>query len=213
MLASVLDKAVGFESAALILAAGISASYVIRAMRSGQTDKQIEERDDRLATKIETEVIRANGVPLAFLDNSPAPAWYKDRNLVMRYISPGYSAMFGVTPSQYVGRQDHDVWPEEVANQFREHDMRVMRERVRIEVRELVPERANDPAAPKREWYVVKFPVINSVTGDVDGVAGTCFPHDMVQRAVTAEPGAEIVSPHEIHASAHNQHTDGSTLT
>lgn len=187
-----LAASVTWESAALVGAVGtllaalsLFVQRVISAMRDSQAQviEAMQREGSRTRDHTAHEVVKANGATLAFLENSPFPAWYKSANGVMRYINPAYSVAFGVRPDQYVNRRDRDVWPADIAEAFGKNDDQVVRERVRCEFHEYVPDRVLDPASPRERWFVTKFPVIDPTTREVKGVGGFCVPEEYQSRA------------------------------
>lgn len=181
-----LSRAVSYESAALIFALGVAVALVLRTIQARDVRRTVEQTGQKIQETLRYEVLRANGTPLAFLDNSPAPSWYKDRGLVMKYLNPAYTQAFGVTQPQYLGRTDDDVWPPQIARQFVQHDREVLATGRRYEYLEWVPtDRTTDIGPPEtgqpREdgqwWTVVRFPVLDRITGEVMGVGGQAWPY------------------------------------
>jgi PAS domain-containing protein len=185
-----------FESAAVILAFGVVMSgmllgvlKILKVVRSqGEAvSEAVHHESTQVQQHTETQVVKANGVPVAFLENMRIPAWYKDSLGIMRYINPAYTITFGVMPQNYIGRRDEDVWPAGVAASFRAHDAEVLAKAIEVQFTEDIPERAGDTGAPSHPWFVVKFPVIDPVSKQVKGIAGYCIPKAMAERAVTSD--------------------------
>lgn len=77
-----------------------------------------EARIDQLAAKSDVR---------QWMNVQSYPSWIKKcseggKPSVMVYINDAYTAKFKITRGQYVGRTDYDVWPEETADKFAEHD-------------------------------------------------------------------------------------------
>lgn len=148
-------------------------------------NRQMQRQSSQLKDHMEAQVRKANGVPFAFIENLPVPAWCKGIDGKMLWINYEYSQQWGIRPSDYEGKYDCDVWPVEVANAFREHDLRVIHDRVTLATTEQVPERIKDPTSPKQKWMIRKFPVFNSkseviAVGGIAWLPDTEFshPHD-----------------------------------
>lgn len=138
--------------------------------------RQMEKQAGQLKDHMEAQVRKANGVPFAFIENLPDPAWCKGIDGKMLWINYEYSQQWGIRPSDYEGKFDYDIWPADTVNHFREHDLRVVHDRVTLATTELVPDRIKDPRSPKRKWLVRKFPVFNS-KNEVIAVGGIAWLH------------------------------------
>ncbi len=90
----------------------------------------------------------------AFMDNSPAVAWIKDHEFRYRYINRAYEELFQLKADEVLGRRDHDLMPEEVADQTRANDAAVLASGDAAEVVEQVP----GADGVLRHWLVKKFP-------------------------------------------------------
>lgn len=69
-----------------------------------------------------------------FMDGLPFEAWLKEVNveddevsIQMLLINKQYEYAYGVTRNRYAGATDKEIWGEEVAEQFRKHDLQVLR--------------------------------------------------------------------------------------
>ncbi len=175
-----LAQIASWESGAILL----GTAAVVTAIYKGQSEVagQVRGATKEIKHHAESVMVKVNGVPIQYLENWHHPAWCKDREGVMRYINPAYTRQFGVLPSQYVGKRDRDVWPENVANHFTKHDDEVVDRRIRIEFHEFVPSDAEKPELGGERWYVVKFPIFDEV-GSVKYVGGYCEPRSYSDRA------------------------------
>ncbi|WHZ14505.1 MAG: hypothetical protein OJF52_001344 [Nitrospira sp.] len=89
-----------------------------------------------------------------FMDHSPAIAWMKDDAGRHVYVNRVFAHRFGITPEQWLGLTDFEVFPEEVARKFREHDQLVLAQDLPQEFFETAP----DPDGTVRDWWSFKFP-------------------------------------------------------
>lgn len=134
-------------------------------------DKKIEEMESRLDSKAK----KANGVPWAFIENLPLPAWAKDMDGKMLWINSEYSMQFGIKPNEYEGRTDYDVWPFEIAEKLRKHDLEVARSGLTMRFKEEVPETWGEPNSRILIWTVQKFPIYGP-DGKITAVGGIASP-------------------------------------
>ena len=94
----------------------------------------------------------------AFMNNSPAIAYMKDESGRMVYVNRPFEHTFGLASTDVYGKSDFDLWPREVAESLRAHDVTVLAENRPTEVLESVP----TPHAGMREWMVFKFPITDA---------------------------------------------------
>jgi PAS domain S-box-containing protein len=90
----------------------------------------------------------------AFMNNSPAIAWMKDEQGRHVYLSETYERRFGVRLEDWRGKTDFELWPREVAEEFRRNDLEVLRTGRTIEVVEESPA----PDGGQCYWWNFKFP-------------------------------------------------------
>jgi PAS domain S-box-containing protein len=69
-----------------------------------------------------------------FIDNSPTIAWMKDEEGRYVYLSTSCEKQFGVRLEDWLGKTDFDVWPREIAEEFRKNDRLVLSTGQTIEV-------------------------------------------------------------------------------
>lgn len=146
-----------------------------------QYKNQVEKLEERV--RIVEREIKAKDSELAHLKSQlmifesshgdvPVPIWLKDTSGVMLYLNDEYERQIlnpiGKTREDYIGKTDAEVWPEDVAKSFREHDTEVMRKK--------------KPLTFQEEWYgsndvayvgeVVKYPRFMNNTGRSRTVIG-----------------------------------------
>ncbi|HEX2739427.1 MAG TPA: PAS domain S-box protein, partial [Rubrobacter sp.] len=76
----------------------------------------------------------------AILDNTTAVVYIKDEEGRYSLINQRFKELFHVTRDEVLGKTDHDIFPEEVADEFRTNDEEVLRSGVPLEVEEVVPQ-------------------------------------------------------------------------
>lgn len=89
----------------------------------------------------------------AFMDKMPVVAFVKDAEGRHLFVNQTYCAKFGKPAEYFLGKNDGELWPADVAERLHDNDRRVL-EQGEIELRERVP----TPDGVQRDWWVVKFP-------------------------------------------------------
>jgi len=89
-----------------------------------------------------------------FMDNSPTIAWIKDEQGRYVYLSGTYEARFGVQLKDWIGKTDAELWPPEIAENFRKNDLAVLAAGRPIEV----TEETVSPDGSRCHWLNSKFP-------------------------------------------------------
>ncbi|MEN6464639.1 MAG: PAS domain S-box protein [Syntrophaceae bacterium] len=90
-----------------------------------------------------------------FMENSPASAWIKDEQGRYVYLSGTYEKSLGVRKEDRLGKTDFDLWPREVAEQFRKNDLAVLAADSAMEMTEEVV----NPDGSRHYWWNFKFPL------------------------------------------------------
>ncbi len=89
----------------------------------------------------------------AFMDSSPAMAWAKDEFGRYVFLNRAYEQRFGVRLQDWLGKTDFDVWPEETARLFRQHDEKALQAAAPVEA----VEEAIESDGSKSVWWSFKF--------------------------------------------------------
>lgn len=87
----------------------------------------------------------------AFMDHSPAVGWMKDEDGRYVYLSARLEARLG--RADVVGQTDDDLWPPEVAQQFRENDRAALAGGPVTTI-----ETSPGPDGTETRWWSFKFP-------------------------------------------------------
>jgi PAS domain S-box-containing protein len=103
----------------------------------------------------------------ALLDNIPDLAWLKDQDSRFIAVNEPFGRSCGVPPQDLVGKNDLDIWPEELARSYRADDREVMRSRAR----KRVEERLVDHEGNRRWIETIKTPILDA-SGEVLGTVG-----------------------------------------
>ena len=91
----------------------------------------------------------------SFMDNLPAVAWIKDSEFRYTWVSRQYERMHAKREEEILGHTDFEIWPAEMAGQFRRVDQRTLRENRPVQTTDDVP----FADGRKGQWLVVKFPL------------------------------------------------------
>jgi diguanylate cyclase (GGDEF)-like protein/PAS domain S-box-containing protein len=89
-----------------------------------------------------------------FMDHGPFASYIKDVHGRIIYYNKFLAERFGVTRQAWIGLHDHEIWPPQVAEQFRRHDIAVMEGGTPVEIDEITPSRNGG----REFWKSLKFP-------------------------------------------------------
>jgi hypothetical protein len=96
-------------------------------------DRRLRESETRTAEQVQAATARVNGFFDIVIDAMPYPAFVKrvdaegDRvRIPMHHINRAYEDVFDISRSEYVGREDRDVWPKSIADAYYASDMSVV---------------------------------------------------------------------------------------
>lgn len=104
----------------------------------------------------------------AFSQNLPGVAWIKDAQGRHVYRSGAYTKRFGTSAEDWLGKTDAEMWPPEVAEEFRRNDQAVLESG---EVLRVV-ERTIDKDGYTSYWLTSKFPFTNAAGEQFVGGVG-----------------------------------------
>lgn len=141
-------------------------------------------KQDRAQDALERENLRLEAQVDAMQDaigTLPAAVWSKDLDGEVLYVNDLYEELFltprGYSKEDYVGHNDFNVWPEEVAEQFRKHDAQVILTNETFYGVELVTEDDGE----NHPWIIIKHPRYRQ--GIKSGVGGLALPMDRFPNA------------------------------
>ncbi len=89
-----------------------------------------------------------------FMDHSPASAWMKDAQGHYIYMSEVYLEQIGIRLEDRLGKTDFDVYPSEIASQFRKNDLAALAAGHALEFTEDSITAEGEPCT----WLTYKFP-------------------------------------------------------
>ena len=108
---------------------------------------------DQLSRTLEVK----NALFEAFMDNGPFVSYIKDADGRFVFYNAKLRENFHVEGDAWLGRTDSELFPAEIADKFREHDLMVMRGGVPVMLEESTP----GPEGTTLTWHSYKFPIVN----------------------------------------------------
>lgn len=126
------------------------------SLRTAELTRANEQLQAEIADRkrMETALSEREAITGAFLDNSATVAWMKDEEGRHVYVSPSFERRFHVRLDDWRGKTDFELWPHDIAKEFRENDLAVLKENRVIEV----VEQAHEPDGKQSWWLSHKFP-------------------------------------------------------
>ena len=112
--------------------------------------------------RLTVQLQESNSLFQTFMNTGPFLSYMKDSAGRFVFYNRRMNELFGVKGDEWIGRTDHDVWPEEIADQFRRHDLEVMAGGVPVELTEMT----TDKGEGRFDWKSFKF-VFKQQSGDV----------------------------------------------
>jgi diguanylate cyclase (GGDEF)-like protein/PAS domain S-box-containing protein len=136
------------RNALKVLARQVKARIELRMQRRAM-ERSLEEKE-RVAAGLRASEERFR----LFMNNSPFASFIKDAEGRYLFYNKVLAECFGVDTETWLGRTDAEIWPEEVAKAFREHDMEVLRTGKTM----VTAEQTRDAAGVTLLWRSFKFP-------------------------------------------------------
>ncbi len=92
----------------------------------------------------------------AIMDNSPAVIYVKDMNGYYLFINHSFEKIFNIRREDFIGKNDFDLYPNEVAETLRGNDKQVLDSKHAIELEETIPQDDGE-----HTYLSVKFPMFD----------------------------------------------------
>ncbi len=127
----------------------------LAALLGQEVDAVIGNRDVMVVRLVQAEQALRNSEQRlsAFLENSQVIAWMKDEDGRYVFLSRNFEHRFGVRLADWQGKTDPEIWPPELAEQFRRNDLAVLAAGRPIEF----TERARNSDGSVSWWLSCKF--------------------------------------------------------
>ena len=97
-----------------------------------------------------------------FMNNGPFVAFIKDAEGRMVFVNEPFLKQFNLCREEVIGKADAELWPPEVAQELRQHDLQILESNCATTIEETVP----TPDGLTHFWLSFKFPL---------EAAGQCF--------------------------------------
>lgn len=92
----------------------------------------------------------------AFMRHLPGVAFMKNRQGQYVFYNEAAQGLFHLDPDDFLGKTDHDAWPEEYANRFVANDLEVVRTKTLAENVEPIPHKHG-----VHQWLIYRFPILD----------------------------------------------------
>ncbi len=111
----------------------------------------------------------------SFCKYIPAPVWVKkigeNNKTTMYFINRFYEEQWGISAEYYIGKEDKEVWGEEIAKHFSEADSYIIKYKKGATFVENVPVDPFDLEKGYRKCVIWKFPILsNQVLIGIGGI-------------------------------------------
>lgn len=125
-----------------------------------------KEQLSRYSKDLECQVRERTKEITSILRNTPAVVYIKNKDGCYRLVNARYEELFGISDEEIRGKSDYDIFPREIADQFRATDLQVFREKRSCQVEERIPQ-----ADGIHIYLSVKFPLYDE-QGLANGICG-----------------------------------------
>ncbi len=155
------------------------------AVLSDVTERKRAEEELRLAKEklslysrdLESQVKEKTREITSILKYMPAVVYIKDKTYKYIMVNSQFEELFGVRNEEIIGKTDEEIFPEEIAAQFRKNEARVFNERRSIQVEEGVSQKDGTHV-----YFSVKFPLYDEKES-VRGLCGIAMDITVIKKA------------------------------
>jgi PAS domain S-box-containing protein len=134
--------------------------------KSEERLRSAKEELHRYSRDLERQVGERTREIKGILRHTPSVVYIKDKDGRYTLVNSRYEELFGIRNEEIQGKTDLDIFPKEIADQFRENDMRVFVDGHPCQVEERVPQEDG-----MRVYLSVKFPLYDE-GGSINRVCG-----------------------------------------
>ena len=145
--------------------------------RAEKALKRAEKELRRYSRNLERKVRKRTQEITSILKYTPAVVYIKDKEGCYNLVNSQFEELFAMQNGDVQGKTDYDIFPTEVADQFRHNDRQVLSESRSCQVEERVPQ-----SDGIHTYLSVKFPVYDE-TGMTSGVCGISTDITAVKKA------------------------------
>jgi PAS domain S-box-containing protein len=134
--------------------------------RAEEELKLAQEKLSNHSRELEKQVRQRTREITSFLQYTPAVVYIKDADGRYIMVNSRYEELFGHKKEEVIGKTVHDVFPPDVADQFRRNDQMVLRHKRPYQAEDRIP------MGDDLHWYLsVRFPLFDE-TGEITRVCG-----------------------------------------
>lgn len=137
------------KNALIILGRQVKARMELRFKQNAL--ERAAEDNARLAATLRDR----NSLFLAFMNNGPFVSYIKDAEGRMVFYNQQLAKRYDVSPEEWTGLKDAEIWPAAVAEAFRQNDLEILNNCVPVEFNEVSPGADGDVT----HWKSFKFPL------------------------------------------------------
>lgn len=124
----------------------------------GNVARVIEKVVDISERKVAVEALKKSREQLqSIIDNTTSVIYIKDIEGKYLLINSQYEKLFHITKKEIIGKTDFDIFPGEMAEAFRENDLKAIKKLAPIEIEEIAP---HDDGP--HTYISIKFPLYDS---------------------------------------------------
>ncbi|MBI1387071.1 MAG: PAS domain S-box protein [bacterium] len=128
--------------------------------------------------KVENDLRDSQMLYMSLVDHIPQSIYRKDKDSVYTFVSKPFCQFAGLGESDIIGKNDFELWPEELAKKYRQDDLAVMASGEMLDMTE--SNQSFD--GPEKIVHTIKIPV-RDYQGEIIGVQGIFWDiTDSVQR-------------------------------
>lgn len=150
---------------------------VTERKRAEEALKRAKEKLGQYSKDLERQVRNRTREISSILKYTPAVVYIKDEQGRYVLVNSRYEELFEVQNDEVRGKTDYEILPEEVADQFRTNDLKVLAEKSSFQVEEHISQ--NEVV---HTYLSVKFPVYDT-SGSASGVCSISTDMSAVKRA------------------------------
>lgn len=155
-----------FDAQGKVTRVAIFSRDITERKRTEEELRRAKEELSRYSKDLERQVTKRTKEIQSILKNTPAAVYIKDKNFKYIMVNPQFEELFGMSNEKIRGKGDYDIFPSELANQFRANDLTVINEGRSIQVEERIPR-----GSGIHTYLSVKFPLYDE-KGCTRGVCG-----------------------------------------
>lgn len=129
-----------FDSKGHVVRVAIFSRDITEQKRAERALKFAQEELSRYSKDLERQVNERTKEISIILENTPAVVYVKNREYEYEMVNSRFEELFGIRNREIRGKTDYDIFPNEVADQFRSNDSKVLSEGRSYQAEEQVPQ-------------------------------------------------------------------------